>query len=111
MINYLDGKMVQIYRRYGKKFSSSPTDKDDTPGYTGMDQVVADIDPLLDVAWISGTRKFYPQSVVDYLLSFSPMNTRSAHSFSHFNRFISFIPVTRSTLIYSSYAVEDNLTQ
>jgi hypothetical protein len=56
LINYLDGKMLRISRRYGKKFTDA-NENDDSPGYTGIDQVIADIDPLIDVAWISGTRK------------------------------------------------------
>ena len=57
LINYLDDKILRITRRYAKKFSNENRDGDDTPGYTSYDQFVADVDPLIDVVWISGTRK------------------------------------------------------
>lgn len=58
LIDYLDNHVLRVSRRYGKKFSNERTDNDDTPGYTSFDQVVADVDPLVDVVWISGTREF-----------------------------------------------------
>lgn len=57
LINYLDDKILRITRRYAKKFSEEMASKDDAPGYTTYEEFVADADPLLDVAWISGTRK------------------------------------------------------
>lgn len=59
LINYLDDKILRITRRYAKKFSNEMLDKDDAPGYTTYDEFVSDADPLLDVVWISGTRKWY----------------------------------------------------
>jgi hypothetical protein len=61
LINYLDDKILRITRRYAKKFSNSDEtpEKDDTPGYTTYDEFIADLDPLVDVVWISGTRKLY----------------------------------------------------
>ncbi|RMZ84787.1 hypothetical protein DV737_g951, partial [Chaetothyriales sp. CBS 132003] len=48
--------MLRIQRRYGKKFPEyEEADDDDAPGYTSIDQVVEDIDPLLNLAWTSGT--------------------------------------------------------
>lgn len=57
LINYLDDRILQITRRYAKKFSNEGLKKDDTPGYTTYDEFVHDADPLVDVVWISGTRK------------------------------------------------------
>ncbi|KIW13308.1 hypothetical protein PV08_08496 [Exophiala spinifera] len=65
LINYLDDKILRITRRYAKKFSDEMTSKDDAPGYTTYDEFVADVDPLVDVAWVSGT----PTLQVAYLLS------------------------------------------
>lgn len=59
MINYLDSKILQISRRYGKKFTESDGDHagDDVPGYMNIDQACVDLTRLVDVAWASGTRK------------------------------------------------------
>jgi len=59
LINYLDDKILRITRRYAKKFSSEMLDQDDARGYTAYDEFVSDIDPLLDVVWVSGTRKWH----------------------------------------------------
>lgn len=58
LINYLDEKILRITRRYAKKFSNESQDMDNTPGYTTYDQFVSDVDPLVDIVWISGTRKY-----------------------------------------------------
>jgi hypothetical protein len=58
LINYIDGKMLRISRRYGKKFTEPESSHDDAAGYMSMQEVVADIDPLVDVVWVSGTRMF-----------------------------------------------------
>ncbi|KIY01911.1 uncharacterized protein Z520_02049 [Fonsecaea multimorphosa CBS 102226] len=66
LINYLDDRILKITRRYAKKFShEGGLEKDDTPGYTTYDEFVADVDPLVDVVWISGT----PTIQIPYLLS------------------------------------------
>lgn len=59
LINYLDDRILRITRRYAKKFSNEGLEHDDTPGYTTYDEFVADADPLVDVVWISGTRKLH----------------------------------------------------
>ena len=53
--------MLRIQRRYGKKFSKSESDSDDTPGYTSFEEVIQDVDAVMDVAWVSGTRKSYDE--------------------------------------------------
>ena len=58
LMNYLDKKILHMSRRYGKKFTE-PEDHDDSPGYTNMDQVVADAHDIFQLAWISGTRKLH----------------------------------------------------
>ncbi|OAL40564.1 hypothetical protein AYO20_00300 [Fonsecaea nubica] len=65
LINYLDDRILKITRRYAKKFSHEGLERDDTPGYTTYDEFVADVDPLVDVVWISGT----PTIQIPYLLS------------------------------------------
>jgi hypothetical protein len=63
LIHYLDGQLSRAYRRYEKRLpeeQQSDTTRqaqDDAPGYKNMDEVVADLDPLIDVVWISHTRE------------------------------------------------------
>ena len=57
LINYLDDKLLRITRRYAKKFSSEHSQLEESPGYTNFDEVVADLDVIFDIVWISGTRK------------------------------------------------------
>jgi hypothetical protein len=64
LINYLDNHILRITRRYAKKFSSEGS-RDDTPGYTSYDEFFGDVDPLVDVVWISAT----PNVQIPYLLS------------------------------------------
>jgi hypothetical protein len=59
LINYLDNQMLSIQRRYGKKFSASDDSNDDAPGYNTIKEVVEDINPLIDVAWVTGTREYH----------------------------------------------------
>ena len=68
LINYIDAKILRITRRYAKKFSNSNTTTDiddDAQGYISFDEVVADLDAVFDVVWISGT----PSLQVPYLLT------------------------------------------
>jgi hypothetical protein len=65
LINYLDDKLLRISRRYGKKFSNSENDNDDSKGYESFDEVVEDLDPVFSIIWVSGT----PTLQVPYLLT------------------------------------------
>lgn len=69
LINYIDAKILRITRRYAKKFSNSndttSADNDDAQGYVSFEEVVADLDAVFDVVWISGT----PSLQVPYLLT------------------------------------------
>ncbi|RMD42729.1 hypothetical protein DV735_g2455, partial [Chaetothyriales sp. CBS 134920] len=65
LLFYLDNETRRIQRRYGKKFPAFEEADDDAPGYTSIDQVVEDIDPLLDLAWVSAT----PSIRIQYLLA------------------------------------------
>ena len=71
LINYLDRKILQISRRYGKKFTESDADhaEDDIPGYMNIDQACVDITRLVDVAWASGTRKSHAIRPTSYQLA------------------------------------------
>jgi len=74
LINYLDDKILRITRRYAKKFSNESRDQDDTPGYTTFDDFAADVEPLVNIVWISGTRKYFrPRYQVHLVLTYSAM--------------------------------------
>lgn len=69
LINHVDGKIMRINRRHAKKFSSVIDDQNDadsgdndkdeeqSKGYESFKEVVKDIEEVIDVVWVSGTRK------------------------------------------------------
>jgi hypothetical protein len=65
LIHYLDGQLSRAYRRYEKRLpeehqsDNTRQTQDDAPGYESMDEVIADLDPLIDVVWISHTRECF----------------------------------------------------
>lgn len=57
-INYVDSKILQVNRRYAKKFSSERDETDDVArGYDDFEEVVNDLEHVLDTVWVSSTRK------------------------------------------------------
>jgi Subunit 11 of the general transcription factor TFIIH len=57
-INYVDSKILQINRRYAKKFSSDRDEADEEArGYDDFEDVVEDLEHVLDTIWVSRTRK------------------------------------------------------
>ena len=64
LIHYLDSHILKITSRYAKKFSNEGQVNDDTLGYQTYAEFVADVEPLVDVVWISGT----PSIQIPYLL-------------------------------------------
>lgn len=65
LIHYVDDALERVYRRYEKRLvedqrsASTPSKHDDAPGYVDMSEVVADLDGLVDIVWISRTRKWH----------------------------------------------------
>lgn len=60
LIHYLDDQLLRVYRRYEKRLPQGQragVAQDDAPGYENMEEVIADLDPLVDVVWITHTRK------------------------------------------------------
>ena len=75
--------MLLISRRYGKK-GSEPGESDDTPGYVNMDEVLRDVNPLIDVVWVSGTtylQTSYLLSLAGVLLGYMPSFRLSTRMF------------------------------
>jgi hypothetical protein len=54
---YVDGRLLNISRRYAKKFQ--PREDDDVMGYENMTEVSKDLGEIIDVVWLSGTREFH----------------------------------------------------
>jgi hypothetical protein len=69
VINHVDKTLLMINRRHAKKFSSAFDDQNQQEserGYESFKEVVKDIEGVVDVLWVSGTR-MYP-SVPIFLL-------------------------------------------
>lgn len=59
-INFVDSKMLNITRRYTKKFSSESGNAEGPgKGYESIREVIADMEAVFDVVWVSGTRELY----------------------------------------------------
>jgi hypothetical protein len=62
LIHYLDDQLQRVFRRYEKRLPEEKRTaqghaRDDAPGYENMEEVIADLDPLVDVVWITHTRE------------------------------------------------------
>ncbi len=57
---YVDGRLLHVSRRYAKKFQAKEDiqDQDDVSGYESMSEVAHDLGEIVDVIWLSGTRKY-----------------------------------------------------
>jgi hypothetical protein len=53
---YVESKLLHISRRYTKKFQP-PEEGEDVHGYDNMADVCKDLGEVVDVLWLSGTRK------------------------------------------------------
>lgn len=54
---YVEGRLLHVSRRYTKKFQ--PLDENDlVHGYENMNEVCKDLSEIVDVLWLSGTRRF-----------------------------------------------------
>ena len=79
LVNYIDDQILHINSRYAKSFAANAFDEGRDAGYTTFDQLVADVDPVVDVVWISAT----PAIQVPYLLALAGIFRDYMHSF-HF---------------------------
>ena len=61
-IDYVDQKLLGISRRYEKRFNTALktelTPDIEGRGYEGFKDAAKDLDAIVDVVWVSGTRKF-----------------------------------------------------
>ena len=78
LIHYLDEKTLHVNGRYSKSFAEDPTNKSSLAGYTEFIQVIADIDGLVNVVWMSAT----PSIQFPYLLMLAGYFRSYMHSFA-----------------------------
>ena len=58
-INYIDSRILQINRRYAKKFSADDGDGgEEVRGYDTFSQAAGDVERVLDAVWVSNTREY-----------------------------------------------------
>lgn len=53
---YVEDKLLNISRRYVKKFGA-PDPADTVVGFTSFTEVAKELDGVVNVLWLSGTRK------------------------------------------------------
>ena len=61
VINYIDQHILLINRRHARKFTREAMGEgegDRESGYENFKEVVGDLEGVLDVVWVSGTRRF-----------------------------------------------------
>ena len=54
---YVESRLLYVSRRYTKKFQP-PEAGDEVVGYRNICDVCKDLDEIVDVLWLSGTRRF-----------------------------------------------------
>jgi hypothetical protein len=61
LLRYLDERILHIQRRFAKRGvrqSSAPHTKEDVEGYKSFAEAAKDIEELVDILWMSGTRGY-----------------------------------------------------
>jgi Subunit 11 of the general transcription factor TFIIH len=59
LVNYIDKQLLRVSRRHAKKFSRAIGQQEQTEddrGYESFREVVKDLEAIIDVVWVSGTR-------------------------------------------------------
>lgn len=56
---YVDGQLMYVQRRYVKKFQPRKPG-DDVAGYRSVGELCRDLEALLNIIWLSGTRELGP---------------------------------------------------
>lgn len=65
MINYVEQKLLPVSRRYENRFSAALNGEEENPdaegrGYKNIGEQLRDLDLVVDMVWISGTRNVLP---------------------------------------------------
>lgn len=61
---YVENQLMYISRRFVKKFEE-PRPGDDVVGYKNVGELCKDIEALMDIIWLSGTRKTVMPFLID----------------------------------------------
>ncbi|CAI4215022.1 unnamed protein product [Parascedosporium putredinis] len=76
--NYASGKLMQVSRRYVKKFGT-PEAGEELTGYQDFSQLCKDLDAVINVLWLSGTPSLQIQILLriaseftEYVPAFAP---------------------------------------
>jgi hypothetical protein len=67
--HFVAARMSHISRRFAKK-SAIAAPEDDVVGYRSMSELCKDLDELINIIWLSGTRKFL--SLPEPIFALSP---------------------------------------
>lgn len=57
LISYLDHTITLVRGRWAKRMFQEELSASDAKGYKGFGEAATDIDGLIDVVWVSGSRK------------------------------------------------------
>lgn len=63
LINYVEQKLLAVSRRFENRFSAALSEQEDNPdvegrGYKDIGEQLRDLDPVVDLVWVSGTREY-----------------------------------------------------
>jgi Subunit 11 of the general transcription factor TFIIH len=66
VISHVDNRFLKINRRHAKKFSSAigGQDKPEERGYESFKEVVKDLEAIIDIVWVTGTRMLFFASLI-----------------------------------------------
>ena len=99
-IEYVDRKVLEISRRYEKRYNADLEDKTtpgfEVSGYENFGEVATDLEGVLDVVWMSGTRmisdsKSALPSPTDTSSSIAPDSLSAHHCTQHMHIFVIFL--------------------
>ncbi|KAG8533687.1 uncharacterized protein KY384_001428 [Bacidia gigantensis] len=108
LIDYVDNKLLNVSRRYEKRFSAKlgneDGDKEGIPigdtemkGYNGFAEMARDLNAVIDVVWVSGT----PSLQIPYFLTIA-LTTTNALSPFQFSPRATFLLLKRLDAAFSS---------
>ncbi|KAL8989704.1 MAG: hypothetical protein Q9177_001462 [Variospora cf. flavescens] len=83
LIRYIEQKLLAVSRRYENRFSAALSGEENPDvegrGYKDIGEQLRELDPVVDVVWISGTRRIFPP--ITFLLTIALSVTASLQSF------------------------------